>query len=114
MAYSNDLIQIKAGLTNYIGAAISAVPYNGRAKNQIVAGMLMDALLEASQLEKNAPCDPYILIPMFKGVIIFLKQQILVLSQEKNPAYKERADLYQQIISVFEGLIKENTPAAKG
>lgn len=111
---SNDLTQIQQGLTAYIGAAQAAVPFEGRAKNQIVAGLLADELLKVSQVELNTPCDPYILVPLFKANIIFLKQQQHVLSQGNiQEETKQRILQYQAMIEVFEKLIKENTPTTK-
>ena len=114
MAYSNDLEQIRAGLTNYVGAAAQAAPFEGKAKNQIVVSLLVDELLAASQLEKGAPCDSYVLVPLFKGINIYLKQQIILLSKDPTEENKQRVLNYDAMIRIFEELIKENTPKTGG
>lgn len=113
MAYSNDLEQIRDGFMNYIGAAISAIDLEGRAKNQVICGMLCDAVLGCAQMEPKTPCDPYILVPLFKANIIFLRQQMNILSQNPTEQNKKRMLTYQAMIEVYDGLIKENSPRTK-
>lgn len=113
MPYSNDIEQIRNGLMSYIGSIQEVLPFEGKAKNQIVAGILMDEVLGVSQTDETKYCDPYILVPMFKGVIGFLKQQQSVLAQKPTPENKDRIIVYQEIINVFDTLIKENMPETK-
>ena len=114
MAYSNDIEQMRAGLINYIGAIQQVVPFEGHAKNQIVASILMDEILDVARTEpKNPYCDPYILVPLFKGVIGVLKQQQVVLMKNPVAANRERVIRYEAMIEEFEKLLKENTPETK-
>lgn len=114
MAYSNDLEQMRAGLINYIGAIQSVVPFEGRAKNQIVASILVDEVLNVAKTKADNPyCDPYVLVPMFKGIIGVLKQQQQVLMKIPVAANRERVMQYEAMIGEFERLIKENTPETK-
>lgn len=112
--YSNDLEQVRAGLISYIGVIQSIVPFEGRAKNQIVASILVDETLNTAKTQNDSPyCDPYILVPMFKGIIGVLKQQQYVLAQKPTQDNKERIIKYQAMIEEFEQIIKENTPETK-
>jgi len=111
MAYSNDLEQIRSGLINYIGTIQSVVPFEGRAKNQIVASILVDETLNAAKTEAGSHyCDPYVLVPMFKGIIGVLKQQQQVLHQNGGEENRQRIVRYEAMIEEFEELIKENSP----
>lgn len=112
--YSNDLEQVRAGLINYIGVIQNIVPFEGRAKNQIVASILVDETLSVARTDAKSPyCDPYILVPMFKGMIGVLKQQQFVLAQAPSQENKERIMKYQAMIEEFEYLIKQNSPETK-
>lgn len=108
--YSNDLEQIRSGFISYIGSIQEVIPFEGKAKNQIIAGILMDEVLAVSQTDETKYCEPYILVPMFKGVIGFLKQQQSVLAEKPIQENKDRIIVYQEIIDVFDTLIKENMP----
>ena len=104
------LQQIQSGLVSYIGAIQEATPFKGKAKNQIVVGILMDEVLKTSQTKVNQPCDLYILIPLFKANIIILKQQIQLLSQQNvTEEIKEKFLQYPAIIEVFQNLISRNS-----
>ena len=112
MPYSNDLEQIRNGLINYIGAAQAAVPYEGRAKNQIVASILTDEVLNVAKTEEGSHyCDPYVLVPMFKGVIGILKQQQYKAAQEGD---KSAIIDMEAAIELFERLIKKEMPETHG
>ena len=109
--YSNDLETIRMGLVSYIGAAQKAVPFEGRAKNQIIASILVDATLDIAKTKKNDPyCDPYVLVPMFKGMIGVLKQQQYKCAQEKTPDAKDKIIEYESIIQTLEEMIKKELP----
>ena len=111
MPYSNDLEQIRNGLINYIGAAQAAVPYEGRAKNQIVASILVDEVLNVAKTEDGSPyCDPYVLVPMFKGVIGILKQQQYKAAERND---KEAILDMEASIALFQDMIKKEMPETK-
>ena len=116
MAYSNDLEQIRSGLINYIGTIQSVVPFEGRAKNQIVASILVDETLNVAKTQSGSHyCDPYVLVPMFKGIIGVLRQQQQVLEQgSRSEEDKQRIIRYEAIIEEFQDLIKENSPKTAG
>jgi len=116
MAYSNDLEQIRSGLINYIGTIQSVVPFEGRAKNQIVASILVDETLNVAKTQQGSHyCDPYVLVPMFKGIIGVLRQQQQVLKRDgKNEEDKQRIIRYEAIIEEFEDLIRDNSPKTAG
>lgn len=111
MPYSNDLEQIRNGLVNYIGAAQAAVPYEGRAKNQIVASILVDEVLSVARTEDGPYCDPYVLVPMFKGIIGVLKQQQYKAAESGN---KEAIMDMEAAIELFQAMIKKEMPETKG
>lgn len=114
MAYSNDLEQLRNGLINYLGAIQAVIPFEGHARNQIVASILMDEILNTAKTRTDSPyCDPYVLVPLFKGIIGILKQQQLILSRNPTQENKERMIRYQAMIEEFETLIRENMPETK-
>ena len=114
MKNNNALEQIRTGIINYIGAAQAAVPFEGRAKNQVIVGLLADEILKIAQIQPSAPCDPYILIPLFKANIIFLKQQQNVLSLNLSDENKQKILQYEAMIEIFEQLIENNRGECNG
>lgn len=111
--YTNDMEQIRQGLSMYIGHAQAATPpaFTGRAKNQVVVGLLMDEAIKCSQTElDNAYCDPYILVPLFKAMDGVLHQQQDLLAQNPTEENKARMIDYMQAREVCQQIIKEQMP----
>jgi Mor family transcriptional regulator len=75
MAYSNDQIEIRAGLVNYIGAMLKASPYeNDRAKKHNVVSILLEEAMKLSK-DSNGEFDIYVCKPIFRLVSGIAKQR---------------------------------------
>lgn len=81
----NDIDAIKGGLSNYVGALQDVVDLDGVEKNQFVASVLMDELLDVAKTEENNPyCSPFVLVPLFNGMQGVLMQQIQRIKQDSS------------------------------
>jgi hypothetical protein len=103
--YSNDQIQIRAGLVNYIGALAKSSPFKGKAAKQSVTSVLIEETLKLAQ-DENGVCDMYILKPMLKGTAFFLKQRVSELSKlPKSEAIETQVNSYKSTIEALENLV---------
>ena len=105
----NDIDAIKGGLSNYVGALQDVVDLDGVEKNQFVASVLMDELLDVAKTEENNPyCSPFVLWPRCKGMQGVLMQQIRRIKQdsstEKEPA--ARIKRYNAMINELNHLME--------
>ena len=103
--YSNDLIQIRAGLVNYIGAMVKASGFEGKAASQIVAAALVEEALKLSQIENNE-FDTYVLKPLFRASILVLTQRCDQLAVLHSAEAKNKVRQYREIIKAYEEIIK--------
>ena len=105
----NDLDAIRGGLANYVGALQDVVDLDGVEKNQYIASVLMDELLDVAKTEENNPyCSPFVLVPLFNGMQGVLMQQIQRIKQdsstEKEPA--ARIKRYNAMINELNHLMQ--------
>lgn len=105
----NDLDAIRGGLANYVGALQDVVDLDGVEKNQYIASVLMDELLDVAKTEENNPyCSPFVLVPLFNGMQGVLMQQIQRIKQdsstEKEPA--ARIKRYNAMINELNHLME--------
>jgi len=105
--YSNDQTQIRAGLTNYIGALLKASKFKGKVAKQNVVAILAEETLKFSQ-DKDKIIDLYVAKPIIKSTIFLLNQRIQLL--QNIPKNKQKEDViinYKNIISSLEELINK-------
>lgn len=105
----NNIDAIKGGLANYVGALQEAVDLKGIEKNQFVASVLMDALLDVAKTKEDDPyCSPFVLVPLFSGMQGVLIQQIQRIksdsSTEEDP--EARVKRYTAMINELNHLIE--------
>lgn len=104
--YSNDQIQIRAGMVNYIGALLEASSYEGKEAKQNVVAVMIEESMKLAQ-DENKVLDLYVLKPMIKGMVFTLQQRIQELSKlPKNQQLETSIDEYKNIINTFEKLLK--------
>ena len=99
--YSNDLTQIRAGLVNYIGAALTAAPFEGKAARQMIVSILTEEALKLSQDKDGEPFDLYVIKPIIRSNILIFRQRIAELN--KLPSSKD----VQEAISSYTHVIQE-------
>jgi hypothetical protein len=110
--YSNDMIQIRAGLVNYIGAMIKASQLEGKEANQVIAAALIEEALKLSQLEGNS-CDLFVLKPLLRANIFVLKQRckelfkIESIGSDSKIAIATTIKRYEEIIQTYENITKD-------
>jgi hypothetical protein len=104
--YSNDYNQIRAGLTNYIGAMIKACPYEGvKASRQYVAATLIEEAMQIIEGDSVTP-DMYVAKPLLRANIIVLKKRILELQKLPQVAQvKEKIEQYNNTIELLNELV---------
>lgn len=104
--YSNDFTQIRGGLVNYIGSALNAAPFQGKAGKQYVFAMLIEEAIKLAQ-EENGDIDLYTVKPLFRGCkIIFDKRKLALQSLPPSSAVNEQIAEYDKAINVLNGLIE--------
>ena len=68
---------IRAGLSNYIGSCIAALPESeGVSRNRLVISILAEEALHASQVKPKYPCDLTALTPLLKALEFATKQNL--------------------------------------
>jgi hypothetical protein len=105
MSYSNDQIQIRSGLVNYIGALLKSSPFEGRAGKQNVSALLVEETLKLA-LDENNTIDLYTVKPLIRGMVLVCKQRIVELSKiQKNTTVDEQINKYKSIIILLEDIV---------
>ena len=79
--YSNDFTQIRAGLTNYVGASLKAVNLpTDKAKKQAVSAMLIEEAIKLST-DEDGNIDLYTIKPVYRATVNLLKIRIAELNE---------------------------------
>ena len=85
--YSQDIDQIKGGLTNYVMAAYHSLGETREAKQRVVAILLEESLKMAQ--DEDGELDIYVLKPLMRAAAFTFEQRAAVfttLNQEKAAA----------------------------
>lgn len=102
--YSNDPKQIRNGLVNYIGSALKAVPYEGKAAKQYVIAMLLEEGLTLGI--EDGITDMYCLKPYFRSIKVIFEKRILELEKLPNSTIiKNQIQDYKNMNSTLTKLI---------
>ena len=104
--YSNDTTQIENGLSNYIGALLKAVPYEGKAAKQLVNALLVKQSLNLAKNEKGH-IDLYTFKPNLRSMKIYLEdrnKQLEALPKDKVSI--ELIEKNNELIAALDTLIK--------
>lgn len=104
MSYSNDQVQIRQGLVNYIGALLKASPFSGKAARQGVASILIEESLKIAQDDEGL-IDLYVAKPLLRATVHTLKQRCVELSKLPAPEAKKKIQDYEVAIRELEILI---------
>ena len=103
--YSNDPKQIRNGLVNYIGSALKASPFEGKAAKQYVIAMLLEEGLVLG-IEDETP-DMFCLKPYFRSCKRIFELRIKGLKElPNNPSVKLQIESYQSTVEMLSKLIE--------
>lgn len=105
--YSNDSVQIKQGLTNYIGAMIQALKSNGksgRAVKQDVAATLIEEAMKLATDDEQI-YDIYVLKPLLRGNILLLLQRVQELKKLDDPSAQTASDHYLKVVQQLKDIV---------
>lgn len=110
MAYSNDPNQIRAGLTNFIGALVNAshTPIKD-SKQQVIAVLIEEALKIMQSEREDKVIDMYLSKPLLRATKIFYEQRIAEIEKIRKHDTKtadENIKRYKQSIFLIEELLR--------
>lgn len=109
MSYSNDQGQIRAGLVNYIGAMLTASPYDNdkAAKHNVVAILLEEAMNLCK--DEDGYFDMYVCKPILRLVSGIARQRAnLMESLPQTPEVVSQIKGYKEIQKILDNIL-ENT-----
>lgn len=100
MPYSNDYNQIEAGLVNYIGASLQALPstMSAKARAHYVTADLMKQVTKLALQDDRY--DLFIYRPVFRSVVFVLRQEQERMKSDL-PYTRSIIENYQKIIDLL-------------
>lgn len=105
--YSNDKTQIRQGLTNYIGALVTASKNDSkttRAVQQDVVATLIEESMKLAADENNV-YDLYVLKPLLRATMLLLTQRAKEIEKLNLPQSKEVIQEYLRIVSSLKSIV---------
>lgn len=107
MAYSNDLIQIRAGLVNYLGACLTTAHSNERVAKHNVVSILAEEALSLSKQTKEEACDLFIAKPLLRSVLFIINERIREMEKLPNsPQVRQKIGEYVLLSQQLDVLIQ--------
>lgn len=111
--YSNDIEQIKSGLTNYVGASIMALHTNPKysakqtSPQYIISALLMEQIINMAKQNSNI-INFEAFIPVLKSTMVFLEQQSKLMASDNdinNSTKKNSIMKFQLAIDILKEIL---------
>ena len=108
MSINNDKMQIRAGLTNYIGALIEASETsNSQAIRHIIVACLLEEAMPFLKDEEEK-YDIFSCKPLFKLIINIISDRVASLEEySNNPYVNNQIQRYKNLIEQLEEIISK-------
>lgn len=105
------VMQLRSGLTNYIGAILQASELEVRAAKQLAAAALAEEILRLAQNERKN-CDLFVAKPLLRANVYILQQRCNALS--KVPAISDTQQIVQDHLRLLKHTSKNIEEILKG